>query len=246
MKNRKEKQNEYKHKYADIPINYNERLLYMCNLYNISEKRMEEILIKKSNMIYNMEYYEFLIVLYEIPEGLPRPRFRIVNKRNFMDAAIIDSQYVHVYQPSAFEDHTNFIRLLDTNQLGELHTFIQTPCKIEYNAYFETPSSFSITDKFLAELGLHEYAYTPDWDNIGKKYSDYYNNKIWLDDALVTSGTVNKLYSILPRVEIKLRYLNYATNKYQFNKIVNRKLYNENYPINYLDNTGKAVHHNEN
>ena len=49
-----------------------------------------------------------------------------------------------------------------------------------------------------------------------------FNSNIWLDDTLVISGTVNRYYSILPRVEIKLRYLNMLQNKYQYNSINKR------------------------
>ena len=46
-----------------------------------------------------------------------------------------------------------------------------------------------------------------------------FNHNVWLDDTLVVSGTVNKYYSILPRVEIRLSYLNMLYNKYQYNSI---------------------------
>ena len=64
------------------------------------------------------------------------------------------------------------------------------------------------------------------------------NSNIWLDDALVISGSVNKFYSILPRIEIIINYLNYATSIMQYNSIVNNKHYNEEYPIEYLNKYG--------
>ena len=66
-----------------------------------------------------------------------------------------------------------------------------------------------------------------------------FNANIWLDDQLVQDGEVHKYYSILPRVEIYIRYLNYYTNLYQYNQIINRKDYNNNYPIYYLDKYGR-------
>lgn len=66
-----------------------------------------------------------------------------------------------------------------------------------------------------------------------------YNHNVWLDDSLVKKGTVEKFYSILPRVEIKLRYLNCVYNKYQYNMITNRKDFQEGNTLSYLDNKGE-------
>ena len=115
---------------------------------------------------------------------------------------------------------------LVNEEILQLNEFIYTPCIVEYNVYCKTPSAFNVTDIFLAEMGLIRPITKPDWDNIGKKYSDMYNSNIWLDDTLVVSGTVNKYYSILPRVEINLRYLNMLYNKYQYNSM-NKKIESE-------------------
>ena len=66
-----------------------------------------------------------------------------------------------------------------------------------------------------------------------------YNHNIWLDDSLVIDGRVRKFYSMLPRVEINLRYLNYVTCKQQYNNIIGRSEYNPDYPIEYLNQKGE-------
>ena len=38
------------------------------------------------------------------------------------------------------------------------------------------------------------------------------NKNLWVDDRLVVKGTVEKWYSILPRVEITIDYLNIIPN----------------------------------
>ena len=212
----------------------------MYDLYHLNDSKCNEIIEKKRNMEFFMRYEQFTIVLYEEPEGAKRPRFRIINKKNYMDMAISNPEFVHVYSPNAAEDSRYMKRLID-DELISLHRFVQTQCIIEFNAYFKTPSYLNTVDKFICEIGLHRDILKPDWDNIGKKYSDIYNHNIWLDDNLVVGGTVNKFYSILPRVEINLKYLNCVTNKYQYNNIINRKDYNEDYPINYLDNKGRGL-----
>lgn len=221
-KNRKQKAEEYKRKFGDIPLDLTERLSYMYDKFNITEAKQQEIIQTRYQMLNTFQYYDLNILLLEEPEGTPRPRFRIINRKNFANAAMSNGQFVHVYSINAHDDHMYMQRLLGED-LIKLNSMIYTPCIVEFNAYFKTPNTFNITDTFLAELGLIRPLVKPDWDNIGKKYSDMFNSNIWLDDTLVISGTVNRYYSILPRVEIKLRYLNMLQNKYQYNSI-NKKI----------------------
>jgi len=211
----------------------------MIDLYGLSESKMNDILIKRNNMLYGLEYYDLNIVsLYEEPEGTQRSRFRLINRKNFNTQALSNSAFVHVYSPNAKDDFLFMRRLVD-DELIALNGMINTSCSIEYNAYFKTPNQFNVTDKFLAEIGLiRPIISKPDWDNIGKKYSDMYNHNIWLDDALVVDGTVHKFYSILPRVEIKLRYLNCVYNKIQYNNLINRKDYDSS-GVLFMNNKGE-------
>jgi len=221
LKSRKQKQLEYEEKFSDIPKDYTERLLWMYDKYNINDKKAENIIAKRNAMVQSLEYGDLFIILYENPEGSPRPRFRLVNRKNFINEAMTNGQFVHVYSITGKEDNMFMKRLID-NDLIAISNMIFTPCIVEYNAYLKTPSVFNAEDKFLAEIGLIRPITKPDWDNIGKKYSDMSNHNLWLDDTLVISGTVNKFYSILPRVEIKLRFLNMLYNKYQYRSISNK------------------------
>lgn len=245
-KSRKQKSAEYKEKYSEIPTDLEERLEYMCDMYNVSESKYQEILDKKNNMMNNLRYYDFNIVLYEEPEGTPRSRFRIITRKNIAAAAMANPQYVHVYSPNAHDDHVYMKRLMGDDLL-QLNSLIYTPCILEHVTYFRTPSSFNVTDKFLAEIGIIREWKKPDWDNIGKKYSDMYNANVWLDDAFVIDGRVRKFFSILPRVEIKLRYLNTLYNKPHYNSIVNR-VDSERITtsIMYMDRYGNIVGGNNN
>lgn len=220
-KNRKQKEEEYRQKYGHIPIDYNERLEWMYDNLKISDKKAREIIDKRSTMMSSLYYRDITIVLFEEPEGTPRPRFRLINRQNFVNEAINNGQFVHVYSLNAKEDSLYMQRLVDQD-LVQIRELIWTPCIVEYNIYQKTPTVFNTVDTFLAEIGLIRPITKPDWDNIGKKYSDMFNHNVWLDDTLVISGTLNKFYSILPRVEIKLRYLNTLYNKYQYNTISKR------------------------
>jgi Holliday junction resolvase RusA-like endonuclease len=154
-----------------------------------------------------------------------------------MDFAAKKGGFVHVYSPHAKEYHESMHKLVG-EELEQLHVFVQTPCTITINAYEKTPSSFNVTDTFLAEYGLILNTSQNDYDNILKLASDRLNDVAWLDDSLVVSGTINKLYSILPREEIFIRYLNCATCPNQYKKITNRNGYRQEYAIDYLDRLG--------
>ena len=47
-------------------------------------------------------------------------------------------------------------------------------------------------------------------------------------------GAVHKYYSVLPRIEIRLKYMNMVYNKHQFNSIVNRTDYDESFDLQYF------------
>ena len=224
MKKRKQKAEEYENKYSHIPKDYYQRLQWMYESMKLSDRTVREIFSKRDAMLASLYYNEFFIVLYEEPEGTPRPRFRLINRRNIGNAAMSNGSFVQVYSITGAEDQRFMKRLISDNDFMQFNQQLCTPLEISYDAFFKTPSGFNRVDTVLAELGLIRPLTKPDWDNIGKKYSDMYNSNIWLDDSFVISGAVNKYYSILPRVEIRLKYLNMVYNRYQYNAIRNRIL----------------------
>lgn len=234
-KNRKQKADEYKEKYSGIPLDYNERLSWMYDTYKITDSKAGEIIQKRDMMISSLYYNEITFILYEEPEGSPRPRFRIINRSNLMNMAMSNSEFVHVYSLTGKEDGMFMKRLLTQDDFIELNSLLCTPCDLEYNTYSKTPSYLSKTDIFLAEIGLIRPITKPDWDNICKKYSDMFNNNIWIDDIVVVDGAIHKYYSILPRIEIKLKFLNMVYNKQQYNSMVNKSNYDNNSNLKYFN-----------
>lgn len=220
-----------------------ERLSYMVDYYKLTSKKMDEIISKRENMMKNILFFDFKVVrLLEEPEGAERPRFRLL-KQNFAEMAIQNREFVHIYSPNAKDDQ-NYMKRLTTEEIVPLYGLINTPCQIKYDCYFKTPSYFNINDIFLSEIGLiRPEIKKPDYDNIAKKYSDMYNYNVWLDDSQVIDGSVYKYYSILPRVEIFLRYMNVVYNKHQYNTIIHRKDY-DGAPLMYLDSKGEINYGN--
>lgn len=228
-KSRKQKAEIYNKRYSQIPKDYQERLAWMYDNYHITTAKAASIVQIKNEMLNSIKIEkEIFVVLYEIPEGAPRPRARFVNKNNLTAMAKQYPGYIQMYSISGLMDREYMNKLITEKELIELEYLINTPCYVDYDVYLPTPSAFNSIDVFLAELGCIRPITKPDFDNIEKKYSDMYNGNVWLDDSLVIESKFRKFYSILPRVEITLRYLNQLYNKYQYKMIVNRLGDNKN------------------
>ena len=234
MPNLRKKQQEYQMKYGDIPIDYKERLNWMCDKYKLSTNDMDYILFERDRRMSSLYYTTIKVVLYQIPQGAKRPRYRFVNRKNLVSSAILNPGYIHVYSPDAASNHEYMKRLVTEQEFIQLDHLICTPCDIEYRSFHKTPSYYNKTQIFLAEIGLDRPLTKPDFDNIEKLYADMYNSNVWIDDALTISATINKFYSILPRVEIDLNYLNAVYCKQQYDNISNRKDYNESMNLKFI------------
>ena len=221
-KTRKQKAAEYDEKYSHIPIDYQERLFYLYDTLHITDRDGWRILEKRSLILNSLRYYSFNIVLFEVPEGSPRPRFRIVNRSNIANMALSNPNFVHVYSLTGHEDSVFMKRMISEGELSQLQQLIYTPCRVDISAFMKTPSSYNRDQIILAEIGLDRPIVKPDFDNIAKKYCDMFNQNVWLDDALVMDGSVHKYYSVIPRIEIRIDYLNMLYNKQQYHSMANR------------------------
>ena len=72
-----------------------------------------------------------------------------------------------------------------------------------------------------------------------------FNSTIWLDDIFVVDSRSSKFYSILPRLEIRLHFMNMVYNKQQYKTITNRKDFTDDMKLNYFDG-GNLNEHNKN
>ena len=202
-----------------IPKDYQERINWIIDTYKISETKLKDIIDTKNKMLQQMYYMpELFVVIYEIPEGSPRPRARFIKSKgnNILANARSNPGFIQVYSITGAADK-KFMQEFKTNSdFDFLESLIYTPCSVKYDAYFKTPSIFNSKEKMLAELGMIRPLSKPDFDNVEKKYSDMYTGNIWVDDSIVIESNFNKYYSELPRIEITLRYMNMLYNKYQY------------------------------
>lgn len=232
MKSRKEKMLEYAQKYSHIPRDYVERLEYLYDALGIDDDKSDEILAARDRYI-NSTYFEAIrMVMYEVPEYTPRPRARLINRKGIINS-IGSNSFIQVYSITG-RANREYMKVFKQENLGYLEQLLCTPCDIEYRAYFPTPSYYNKTQIFLAEIGVDRPLIKPDFDNIEKSYSDAFTGNIWIDDIVVVDATFRKYYSILPRMEIDLKYSNQLCNQYQYKAMVKRKDFTEDMSIDYF------------
>ena len=234
MSTLKKKLANYQKQYSGIPLDLESRLAWMIDEYGIGPNEYIDILQERDRRMHSLYYTTIKIILYVVPEGAKRPRYTFINRSNALQAAQLDPSFVHVYSPGAAENSNYMKRVVEAGEFQQLQHLICTPCDVSFRAYFPTPKSYNKIETFMAEIGLDRHIAKPDWDNIGKLYSDMYNSNVWIDDSLTIRGCVDKFYSILPRVEIDLCYLNSVYNKKQYNNIVSRKDYTSDMGLSYV------------
>lgn len=153
----------------------------------------------------NREYNTTKIVMYEYPMKTDRPRtFR-----------------GHTFSPNAAANSKYFSDAI--KQVYKHIKLINTPATIQINAYLEMPKAVPPDEIILYEAGVLDVVDTPDYDNIGKCYTDILKNTLILDDDIFHKGEICKYYSLLPRVEITITYIATHESDYVFKKLKTRK-----------------------
>jgi Holliday junction resolvase RusA-like endonuclease len=195
---------EYETKYGNIPKLFNERFLYLMQILNIKESDI--IKLRKSiKRITSIKHKELRFIFYFTPQATPRPRYSRFSKV--------------FYVKNALNYNEIFGKFIESCE--DINFKIITPCTFECKTFAPIPEQMSKNDKMLAELSLLANISKPDWDNLGKTYSDMVQKHLILDDSLIYKGTVEKAYSIKPRIEITIKYLNDFDCKYNERKVKN-------------------------
>ncbi len=170
--------------------------------FNKAVIKAEEKMIK---ILENIEYKYIKLTLYEYPMKTDRPR-----------------QGRHgVYSPNA-KSNKNYLTK-GIKSIKKTLKLINTPAKITIDAYMEMPESLPSDEIILYEAKILKVLTTPDYDNIGKCYTDMLKDNIIIDDDIFHEGLVRKYYSTLPRVEIVIGYQTAHDSDYIYKKMKTRK-----------------------
>lgn len=202
---------EYHEKFANIPKDYMERLAY---LYRIKEYKKSDLenLIKKIEQLSSVKWDSVTYIFYMNPKSSPRPK---LNTKTF-------TFYV--------KDAKNFKQVFDDfkEQHSEMDCVISTPCTIETKSYIETPKGMTALETMAAELELIHHVNAPDYDNLAKTYTDMVQHTLISNDSIIFRGTSEKFYSILPRIEVTIRFMTAFDCKYNKRSVEKRKSFKDN------------------
>ena len=192
----------YFERYADLPDDRGQLVkLLQDKLY---PKDLAEI-GQTQTQLESIPWDEIKIILYVIPRSTPRPRYSPVNHRFYVKNASDNRKLIKI--------------LLQENDI------ITTRTEVKLDVFMPTPKAMNRKETLLAEQGYIRPLCDPDWDNIGKTYTDMLNGLLLLDDNIITKGTTEFFYSIKPRVEITVRWQANWDSKFNQKRIQGSKLY---------------------
>lgn len=154
IKSREQKLSEYNEKYSGRtgdPVQELQR--YLAKQKNpdkwIAKAREKALLIMDQR-----EYESVRIVAYEYPMKTDRPR----------------TMNGHTWSPNASANKSYFRKALDS--VIDVIKLINTPGEIEVEAYLEMPAAVPPDEAILFEAKLLNPVDKPDYDNVGKCYTD--------------------------------------------------------------------------
>lgn len=193
----------YQANYGHLPDEKEELIEYFKAHHKINWNTVEKL----KEHIENLGWEEVSINLPMVPKPTPRPRYSSATKTFYVKGAKKTKRMVEQY----------------IKGLG----LIATRVEFELEIYQPTPSGMSVSEAYLAELGLIRPISKPDFDNVAKTYSDAIQDALLVNDNIINPGSVKKYYSIKPRVIIKIRYQTGYDCPFNEKKIIESKGYQE-------------------
>jgi Holliday junction resolvase RusA-like endonuclease len=106
------------------------------------------------------------------------------------------------YTPAKTVNYETLIKhLYITGNYGKQ---LEGQLEMTVRANFSIPKSDSNKKAYDKSMGFVRPIKKPDWDNIGKICADALNGLAYHDDSQIVKATVEKWYSLEPRVEIEI------------------------------------------
>ena len=181
----------YDHLYGDIPDTTMERIKYILGK-RFNNEKFNKYVETEAKRIKKIKWKTIEFVMWKVVKPSRRPRF---SKRG---------RFTRVYVPGAREAGDWFSEFAKENNLP----FIDTPCHMNLTVYCQTPSSFNMKNKILAELGIiRPWNNTGDFDNYAKGVADAIQHGMLANDCLVIEGSQKLYYSIKPHAVVEIKYM---------------------------------------
>lgn len=198
---------DYEELYGDISTKSKERIDYLLENTDLSRYKVD--VYEEIERIKKIKWTTVKYVMYILPKGTPRPKLRYATNTFYVKGASDNKQF--------FKNHYKEYINSDIN-------IITTPCKFESISYLPIPKTMHPVEKIIAEMGYGYPICRPDWDNLAKSYCDMIQDTLIYDDSLIVDGRSIKKYSIKPRVEVKISYMNEYDLKYNEKKFKKKGL----------------------
>lgn len=182
----------YADQFGHIPDDQVDRVTYILGK-KANNQKYNDMIMAEAKKVQKIRTTRLKFTMWKIVKPSARPRF---NRRG---------AYIRTYVPHARENGDWFEEFAKENNLPR----IETPCILNMKIYEKTPTSFSIKNKVLAELGvIRPWKRTGDFDNYAKGIADCIQHGMLKDDCLVIESTQKLYYSIKPHAEIEIIYYN--------------------------------------
>lgn len=183
-------------RYEDIPDDYDSRMtMLLTSLKHSKDKLQSEI-----DRITSITWSKVSFTLYTIP--IPTPRGRSTSKHKFF------------YVKNAVLHKKNMTEIYESLNIEQ----ITTPMKVKIKLFFPTPEQLSNMNVILAEMGLINHISTPDCDNCAKTYTDAQQDNFIFNDSYIVDLHIIKKYSMKPRIEVTIKYMDEHDVKYNEKK----------------------------
>ena len=185
---------EYDEKYKNLPDDDDELLRYVMASYGVDHDKLNRAI----EMIDNIKWKTIEFDLPVIPNPAPRPR-HTRSGRTYVEGAQETKEFFEKYFNKYYSD-------VVTDLLADIH-IIHTIVDIHMDLYIPTPvSSMNKTEVILAQMKKIRPIGNGDWDNLAKTYCDMIQDILIYNDNIIASGSVEKYYSIKPKVHVVLKY----------------------------------------
>ena len=205
----KKELDKYQEEYGMVSKNDLDRIYEFLD--NFNDKNLESL---RNDIEKNLEtvWKSISFVFYFIPKATPRARLAGFGKHFYVSDAMNNRKLMEKFVKKELEDFE----------------LITTSCKLYCDCYFPIPKGMNKSEKIRSELKMINPISKPDWDNLGKTYSDMIQNTIIMDDSLIIEGCVRKFYSSKPRIELTIEYADRYDSNYNMKSITRRKQYLDN------------------
>ena len=182
---------EYNQKFGMIPDDLDARIESIYGTRKSRELVNSEV-NREIKRISRIKWHTLKFTMWKVVKPSMRPR---ANTRG---------GYVQMYVPHAKENGDWFANFAKENNLP----IIDKPCQLNITIYERTPTTFSMKNKLLSELGfIRPWRRSGDFDNYAKAVADMIQHGCLADDCLVIDSIISRRFSIKPHTDVEIKYM---------------------------------------